>query len=174
MAQHRDSARGALLDAFQELLVETGGTSATLDEVAKRAGVTKGGLLYHFASRKVLEGALLDRLEELLVAEYDRMRSAPHGAAAYYVSLAEYINSPLDRATLAVGHLVTRNERAQSLVRTMRRQYFQLLFNDLHDAALARATMLIADGLYWDAVTVGEQFEDELDVVAFLDRMRTA
>jgi AcrR family transcriptional regulator len=172
MAQHRDSARESILTAFQELLIDTSGTGASLDAVAKSAGVTKGGLLYHFGSRDGLETALIDRLETLAEAEYERMRTAAHGAAAYYVSLAEYVNSPLDRATLAGGSLARRNPRAHAVIVESRRRYFAILNDDLQDPELARATMLLADGLYYDATTIGEPFENELDVPAFLARVR--
>jgi AcrR family transcriptional regulator len=174
MAQHRDSARETILDAFQELLVETNGSGASLDEVARRAGVTKGGLLYHFGSRRILEGALIDRLERLAEVEYERMRTVPGGAAAYYVTLAEYINTPLDRATLAVGFLAKQDPRAREVTKTIRQVNFDILVGDLGDPALARATMLIADGMYFDATTIGEPFGQELDVVAFLKRMQAA
>jgi AcrR family transcriptional regulator len=172
MAQHRDSARESILTAFQELLIDTSGYGASLEAVAQAAGVTKGGLLYHFGSRDGLETALIERLETLAAAEYERMRVAPAGAAAYYVSLAEYVNSPLDRATLAGGSLARRNPRARAVIVEMRRRYFEILNDDLLDAELARATMLLADGLYYDATTIGQPFEHELDVSAFLARVR--
>ena len=174
MAQHRDSARESILTAFQELLIDTSGSGASLEAVAQSAGVTKGGLLYHFGSRDGLETALIERLETLAAAEYDRMRAAPQGAAAYYTSLTEYVNSPLDRATLAGGTLARRNPRARGVVIEMRRRYFDILNDDLHDPELARATMLLADGIYYDATTLAEPFEHELDVPAFLSRIRPA
>lgn len=174
MAQHRDSARETILTAFQELLIETSGSGASLDDVARRAGVTKGGLLYHFGSRKALESALCDRVETLGEEDYERMAAAPRGAASYYVALAEYINSPLDRAAIAIGFLSKRDPRAKALMSAARSRCYQLLVDDLGDPALARATMLLADGMYYDAVTIGDPFEHELDVVAFIDRMRAS
>jgi AcrR family transcriptional regulator len=171
MAQHRDSARESILTAFQEFLIDTSGSGASLDAVARAAGVTKGGLLYHFGSRDGLETALIDRLDTLADAEYERMRRAPGGAAAYYMSLAEYVNSPLDRAMLATGTLARRNLRARKVIVDMRRRYFDILNDDLRDPELARATMLLADGLYYDATTIGEPFEHELDIPAFMARL---
>ncbi|MGN6428010.1 MAG: TetR/AcrR family transcriptional regulator, partial [Leifsonia sp.] len=48
------SARDRILDAFEELLAEHSERAATLDAVAAKAGVSKGGLLYHFASKDAL------------------------------------------------------------------------------------------------------------------------
>jgi len=171
MAQHRDSARESILTAFQDLLVDTSGTGASLDEVARRAGVTKGGLLYHFASRRLLEAALMDRLELLVAEDYRLAKEAPEGAAVRYVALAEYLNSPLDRVTIAVGTLAAQDERARRILTEVRQRNFEILNDDLGDAALARATMLIADGMYYEAATAIEPFEHELDVTAFLRRM---
>jgi len=46
----RPSNRARLLDAYEELLVSGVGATVTLDAVAAAAGVSKGGLLYHFPS----------------------------------------------------------------------------------------------------------------------------
>lgn len=171
MTQHRDSARETVLTAYQELLIEPHGLGSSLDEVARRAGLTKGGLLYHFGSRAALEEALIQRLEMLAEAEYERMSASPGGASAYYVELAGYLHSPLDRATLSVGALAVQNSRARDLLAEMRERYWQLLSDDLGDPLLARATMLMADGLYYESTTIGVPFHEELDVSGFLRGM---
>ncbi|MEO2167455.1 MAG: TetR/AcrR family transcriptional regulator, partial [bacterium] len=43
--------RAKILDAAEDLILEAGATGLILDEVARRAGVSKGGLLYHFPSK---------------------------------------------------------------------------------------------------------------------------
>ena len=48
------SKRSLLLEAASTIIVEQGISHLTLDEVAARAGVSKGGLLYHFASKDEL------------------------------------------------------------------------------------------------------------------------
>ncbi|KEP72322.1 transcriptional regulator, partial [Microbacterium sp. SUBG005] len=52
-----------LLDAFTRILVNEGERAATMDATARGAGVSKGGLLYHFNSKSALEAALVERLE---------------------------------------------------------------------------------------------------------------
>jgi AcrR family transcriptional regulator len=54
-------ARERLLDAAERLVLETGAGHLTLDAVAKFAGVSKGGLLYHFPSKDALLEAMLAR-----------------------------------------------------------------------------------------------------------------
>ena len=59
-------ARDRLLDAAERVVVESGATHLTLDAVAKSAGVSKGGLLYHFPSKEaLLEGMLTRHFEDV-------------------------------------------------------------------------------------------------------------
>jgi AcrR family transcriptional regulator len=59
-------ARERLLDAAERVVVESGATHLTLDAVAKSAGVSKGGLLYHFPSKEaLLEGMLARHFEDV-------------------------------------------------------------------------------------------------------------
>lgn len=59
--------RNQLLAVARLLLVGEGAHAVTLDEVSRRAGVTKGGLQHHFPSKK----ALLDALSDQLFAEFE-------------------------------------------------------------------------------------------------------
>lgn len=72
-------ARESVLDAFEQLLVDEGERAATMDATARTAGVSKGGLLYHFASKDALEQALLERLDTLVDDDLDAMASSPDG-----------------------------------------------------------------------------------------------
>jgi len=59
-------ARQRLLDAAERVVVESGATHLTLDAVAKSAGVSKGGLLYHFPTKEaLLEGMLARHFEDV-------------------------------------------------------------------------------------------------------------
>jgi len=55
------SSREVILDAAEVIVLESGAGHMTLDAVAARAGVSKGGLLYHFATKEDLLRAMLER-----------------------------------------------------------------------------------------------------------------
>lgn len=55
------SARGGILDAAEALVNDVGAAHLTLDAVAQRAAVSKGGLLYHFPSKEALLQGMLAR-----------------------------------------------------------------------------------------------------------------
>ena len=57
----RPSTREVLLDAAESVALAAGAVHLTLDAVAERAGVSKGGLLYNFPSKDALLQAMVDR-----------------------------------------------------------------------------------------------------------------
>src|SRR5512141_11641 len=94
-------AREAVLDAFESLLIEEGERAATLDAVARRAGVSKGGLLYHFPNKEAMISVLLERLDGLLADDVKAMADASEGAAAYFIKSSLWADTQLDRAFVA-------------------------------------------------------------------------
>lgn len=64
--------REALLDAAECVLFERGTQALTLAAVAERAGVSKGGLLYHFPTKEALIKGLVDRV----IREFDDLVAA--------------------------------------------------------------------------------------------------
>ncbi|WP_185984054.1 TetR/AcrR family transcriptional regulator [Aureimonas mangrovi] len=61
-----DAVRRALLEAALQLGYEQGLAAVTVQAVAQRAGVTKGGLFHHFPSKEALfEGLFVDIIEQL-------------------------------------------------------------------------------------------------------------
>ena len=53
--------RDRILDAAEHVILESGGRNFTLDAVAERAGISKGGLVYSFATKDELFRAALER-----------------------------------------------------------------------------------------------------------------
>jgi AcrR family transcriptional regulator len=56
------SVRDRLLSAAEKVVARDGVTNLTLEAVAREAGVSKGGLLYHFPSKSALIVAIVERL----------------------------------------------------------------------------------------------------------------
>ena len=53
--------RSQLLDAAEAVVAQAGVRNLTLDAVAARSGISKGGLLYHFRSKEDLAAAMIER-----------------------------------------------------------------------------------------------------------------
>ncbi|MGB4779648.1 TetR/AcrR family transcriptional regulator, partial [Microbacterium sp.] len=116
-------ARESVLDAFEAALITDGERGATMDAVARAAGVSKGGLLYHFASKDALERALLDRLAAIVDDDVAAMSSSPDGPVAYFLRTSVMDDDPLDRALVAVARLAQsgRADAAEALRRARAR-----------------------------------------------------
>jgi AcrR family transcriptional regulator len=61
--------REQLLDAAQSVILEQGIGALTLDKVAAKASVSKGGLLHHFPSKDALVGAIVRRVVDAWQAD---------------------------------------------------------------------------------------------------------
>jgi len=64
-------ARTRILDAAEAIVRARGVSGLTLDAAAKQAGVSKGGLLYHFGSKEALITGLLGRMAEWMAADFE-------------------------------------------------------------------------------------------------------
>jgi AcrR family transcriptional regulator len=151
------SKRHALIRTAGAIVIEHSPEALTLDAVAQRAGVSKGGLLYHFPSKAALQEGVVDAfLEEFDAAvEAD---AAAHPAAtgrwlrAYVrVGLSDADPRPgLDAAyLLAAGH-PTLLER----LRTCSARWSARAKEDGVDATTAAVVMHATDG-FWFADALG-------------------
>lgn len=77
--ERRERTRSALLEAAASVFAERGYHGATLDAIAERAGLSKGSVYHHFASKHELFGALLG---ERIGARLDDVRATASPAAA--------------------------------------------------------------------------------------------
>lgn len=62
MSGRRAGTRERILQAGYAVAGQSGVAAVTLDAVANRAGVSKGGLLYHFPSKEALVAGMVDGL----------------------------------------------------------------------------------------------------------------
>ncbi|KQO62370.1 TetR/AcrR family transcriptional regulator [Curtobacterium sp. Leaf261] len=143
------SARDRILDSFVGIVCEDGERVATLDAVAARAGVSKGGLLYHFGSKAALVTGLCERLSDLAGIDVERMREAEEGPARYFVRGSQYIGSELDLALLASARLQQAGyEEAKRTLDETEDAWLETLVDALGDVPTAQAIKLMGDGLY--------------------------
>ena len=79
-ATRRPSARETILDAAEAVVMADGAAHLTLDAVAERARVSKGGLLYHFPSKELLLEAMVDRhMQHLEDTQRQALANLPPG-----------------------------------------------------------------------------------------------
>lgn len=66
----RPSNRDIIIDAAEQLVAEQGAAHLTFDALCQETGISKGGVLYHFANKDALLAAMLQRM----VARFDALR----------------------------------------------------------------------------------------------------
>jgi len=117
-----------IVDAAQAVVVEVGAAHMTLDAVAAKAGVSKGGLLYHFSTKKALLRAMLDRrIQRLEEARQQKRVQLPEGPTreitAYVLSLLDQ-----DRKTERISAgLLASAAHDPKLLEPLRKDYKKLV-----------------------------------------------
>lgn len=151
------AAREKLLDAYADLLRDEGERAATLEAVAAKAGVSKGGLLYHFKSKEALALGLCERMLELGRIDIESMSAAEDGPSAYYVRTSVNDKSRFDVTYAAMIRLSQASVApASRALETIHRWWLDLILEEVGDPSVAEAIMLIGDGLYSYATLPGE------------------
>jgi AcrR family transcriptional regulator len=171
------SARDRVLDAYETLLIEHGPGGTTLDAVAAAAEVSKGGLLYHFASKDALAEGLLDRLRERSAADAAAMHADPDGVVAYYLRTSVPGRaSPvgLTRTYLAALRIADSSPigvAAREALAAVDADGLAALREEVPDPMLAWLVQLAGDGLYLRTLT-GAPLTGMADVEGLLDTLR--
>lgn len=144
-----NSTRQKLLAAAAEVSREQGSGNLSLDAVASRAGVSKGGLLYHFPTK----AALLRAMVEFFISDFeDRLDAAVHTQTAGN-TLAAYIQLTDEECSKpspgAAGVLAAMAEDPDFLkpIKEFQRRLLDRLQREAQDPANVLLTYLALEGL---------------------------
>lgn len=99
-AENKVETRRRLLDAARKVIAGVGYHGATLDEIAARAGFTKGALYWHFPNKQALFMALVTDSIEQNMRVLDRLAPEDGEAAAVKQRLADWIDRIDERESL--------------------------------------------------------------------------
>lgn len=96
--EYSESTRDALVDSAVELFTKRGYAATSLDEVAKKARVTKGALYHHFSGKQALFEAAFDVVEGTAKARLAGILMSSEGTAWERATdgLRQYITICLD------------------------------------------------------------------------------
>lgn len=148
------ATRELLLNAAGSIVLEAGVAALTLDAVARRAQVSKGGLLYHFKSKEALIAGMLNRLieafEDRLAAHLAAQGGEQEPGAWLRAYVAANFSSTPTGPSVSTG-LLAAVATSPELQRQLRQQFdawHQRTLADRLDPALATVVRLAADGLF--------------------------
>jgi AcrR family transcriptional regulator len=77
-------SRGEILDAALAGFAARGYHETSVDDIAARAGLSKGAIYWHFAGKRELFLALIDRFSERALLELDAVANAPDWRSALH------------------------------------------------------------------------------------------
>ena len=167
MTRKREIDRDRILDAAEAVILESGGRSFTLDAVAARADISKGGLVYSFATKDDLVHAALEReMARFQEAVRRRAGGGPTDAVELVLAHIEEALDEDDASTQKAAFLVTALVHAPDMLEPVRRYYRVLLDplrsegGDMHEvrhALLAVEGIFLLRGLGFIEVSAEEQ-----------------
>jgi AcrR family transcriptional regulator len=151
MTKQESSTREAILRATGRVVAEEGISGLTLGAVAREAGVSKGGLLYHFPSKDALIRGMIRRLIEGFTGVIER--ELEEGGSGRWVRAYARASFVEDRQLLDVSAgLLAAVANDPSLLDPMRSSYEgwqRRAERDGIDPAVATLVRLAADGLFF-------------------------
>lgn len=161
--------RDELLDAAEDLLCDQGSASLTLSAVADRAGVSKGGLLYHFRTKEALIKAMVERLiddfDHLLAAQHDDTYTERYIGA----TLAALRSGRLRRWAVVTG--ASGNLYLLAPLREAMTRWHREGLSEEPDQLASQIVRLACEGL-WDVASHEPELNTESDLQALEVRLR--
>jgi AcrR family transcriptional regulator len=152
VTRKKEIDRDRVLDAAGAVILESGGRSFTLDAVAKRAGISKGGLVYTFSTKDGLIHAALEReVARFLEAVRRRLGSGPTGPVELILAHIEEALEEDDTSTQMAAFLVTALVHAPDMLGPVRQLYSALLdpLRSIHgEVAEVRHALLAVEGIF--------------------------
>ncbi len=98
----RPSKKELILDAAAQVVEDQGGAHLTIDAVAATAGISKGGVLYHYPTKRALLQGMLDRLIETMRSRTETSGSPQGGVHAHALGHSQPFTKREEGAALAV------------------------------------------------------------------------
>jgi AcrR family transcriptional regulator len=157
-AERRETTRAALLAAARELFAERGFTDTGREDIAERAGVTRGALYHHFDSKAAVAQAVLVELNAELAERMVAVAGATsepgeqlrRGARAYVEACAD----PGIARIVLEAPLFIPPERLRAMGEDVSKQLIEPVLEHIEIDADRRITALLILGMLEEAARV--------------------
>lgn len=165
-SKSRSTTREAILRAASQVIVDKGIDALTLGAVAHAAGVSKGGLLYHFPNKEALVAGminyLIDEFEAVLQQEFDHDDAL--GTPGQWIRAYVRASIRFNRQTLALlmnlASAVTTNPAFMEPAQAYEKRWQERLEASGIDPIRATIIQLACDGLWFaESFEIGQPSE---------------
>lgn len=148
----RTSNKDLMLDAAEAVVMDEGSGKLTLDAVAERAGVSKGGVLYHFPTKDALLESMMERMiARSRVRRSEILAEIPEGPGRELkAELQASLVSKQEKAELCAGILaaVAYEPKLMEAVKTYHKDRFSTHTGGKSGSERKALILLAADGLF--------------------------
>lgn len=149
-----DATRRSVLAAAAEIVAVEGAARLTLDAVADRVGLSKGGILHHFATKDSLIAAMIDDVVTHFEVDLQRHLQGESGPGSFARAFLKACLDPdgaVTRTLRVSAGILAAVAIDNRLLSPLRRRYDVWrgrLENDGIDPAIAELVRSAADGLW--------------------------
>lgn len=149
MRPQRPNSREKILAAAADVARETGPGSLSLEAVASRAGVSKGGLLYNFPTKaKLMQGLVEDYLREFERAlEVANRNGEGKNPLAVYIRLSANDCEEKQPSASWIFSAIAEDPDFMTPIKTFKRQLFERLKGETSDLKSLLVCYLAIEGL---------------------------
>ncbi len=142
----------AILDAANRIVIEQGVERLTLEQVAAEAGISKGGLLYHFPTKEALIKGMISHYLERFTADFNQTAEkegdTPGRWNRSYLTTTFADNQRTPRMSSGLLAAVATDPSLLAPLQERFREWVALLDQDGVDPTIAAIVHLVADGLW--------------------------
>lgn len=151
MADKRPDTKRKILDAAADIARDHGPGNLSLEAVAAKAGVSKGGLLYHFPSKdKLLEAVVegfVKSFDQMLRERQQKKNDGPDSLVQAYLELFVEENDCRKPPPSALLAALAENPEFLAPVRRYHRSFLDRVKENAGDPAMAMVVFLAIEGL---------------------------
>ena len=144
MTKHRspDERAEQILSAARACFLNEGYFATKMDAIARHSGLSKGGIYFHFESKRDIFLALVQEEYDASMSFIDNVMDQKHGITDMLLELAEHFmqlfaSTDRPRFMVIMGEMALRDEEVAKMLREMQLNYFkrvsQLLDRSVED-----------------------------------------
>ncbi len=125
--------RGQILDAARKCFVEKGYFPTRMDDVARTAGLSKGGIYFHFDGKRQIFEALVRQEYEESAKFLREMSVEPQSYREMFANLARHyleffsIRPDYPRFFMVMGEMAGRDESVREMLALLQKEYTDVI-----------------------------------------------
>jgi AcrR family transcriptional regulator len=153
----RDSQRtvGVILEAAERVILQSGIEKTTIEEVAREAGISKGGVLHHFPGKEAIVVGLVSKLIDKFEVDVNAKQAQDSGPGSFtraYLKVATEWNDHCFEVSFSLKAGFRNCPELQRLLADAHLRWQARVEQDGIDPVSASLVRLATDGLWWSRV----------------------